>query len=133
MELLAAARDVLLARHDEHRETGLALAHRSVQLLPRLVLGELAILGLEDDLADRGAGGRVDLDDGVPLFRAPLAGLVADVEGGVAATVGEPGDRFVHPIFEATALPGSRLLRFGETDVALLALSQAGDLGRQGR
>ena len=130
-ELLAAGRDVLLAGDDEHREVGVALGHRPVQLLPGPVLGERAVLVLDNDPSLAGPFGGADLDDRVALLRAAGPLFVADVHGHVAARRGDPLDRAVDAILEGPPLAGAGGLCLGDSLVGTGAFLQLDDLPAQ--
>ena len=79
-QLVHLRRDALLVGHDEHREVGLALGARAVELLDRLRLRQPRGLGLEHDAAARRAGAALDRHHDV----AGLAGAALDVADRVA-------------------------------------------------
>ena len=111
-----------------------ARRHRRVELLPGLVLGELACPWPRRRSA-RAAGPSAAPSSTTcrPSSPPPSAALVADVMGAVAPRLGDPLDRGVDPLLEAAALAGARPASASATRCVGLARRslQLDDLARQ--
>ena len=105
--LCVFGRHVVLARDDQDREAA-PRRQRAVQLLPGFVLGELLVLGLEDDLRQAGARRRRRARSACRPSCRRLAGLIAAWCGDVAAGRAISSSSLVDALLEAAALARCR-------------------------